>query len=153
MVLRIYRIAHRLDSLGVPFFPWLLYAFNRVVFSAVIPPSTKIGKGVLLGYQGLGIIIHRRAIIGDNVLIGAEVTIGNRSNHKEVPIIEHNVMIGNGAKILGAVRVGHHAQIGANAVVLHDVPSHAVAVGVPARIITKNPSTSDTMLDAPKCSP
>jgi len=91
---------------------------------------------VLLGYQGLCIVIHRRAIIGDDVVVGAGVTIGGRSEHFEVPVIGNNVVIGNGAKILGPVKIGHHAQIGANAVVLKDVPAYGVAVGVPARIIS-----------------
>lgn len=115
--------------------PWLLYVVNRIIFSAVIPYETKIGKKVLLGYQGLGIVIHRDAIIGDGVEIGTCVSIGGRSNHQIVPRIGDYVIIGSGAKIIGPVSVGHHAQIGANAVVISDVPAYGVAVGVPAKIV------------------
>lgn len=118
--------------------PWLLYVLNRIVFATVIPYKTKIGKDVLLGYQGLGIVIHKDAIIGDGVQIGTCVSIGGRSNHRIVPRIEANVIIGSGAKIIGPVTVGHHAQIGANAVVISDVPAYGVAVGVPAKTVKIN---------------
>jgi len=143
MPLRVHRLAHWLHRHGVPLLPHLLYIFNRIFFTAVIPPETRIGRNVLLGYQGLGIIIHRRAVIGDDVLIGAGVTIGGRSHHEAVPVIENGVMLGTGAKILGPIRIGAHAQIGANAVVLTDVPAHSVAVGVPARVV-KSASHGDS---------
>jgi serine O-acetyltransferase len=124
-----------LNELGVPLIPWLLYVFNRIVFSTVLPYTAIVGKGVLLGYQGLGIVIHRRAVIGDFVEIGSCVTIGGRAGHQNVPVIEEFVMIGTGAKILGPITIGHHSKIGANAVVLSDVPPYGVAVGIPARVV------------------
>ncbi|MDO9235912.1 MAG: DapH/DapD/GlmU-related protein, partial [Aquabacterium sp.] len=117
--------------------PKLCYVINRIVFSAVVPPEVQLGKGVLLGYKGLGVIIHRRAVIGNNVLVGAHVTIGGRGKYHDVPVIEDNVMIGTGAKILGPVRIGRGARIGANAVVVHDVPAGATAVGIPASILRR----------------
>jgi serine O-acetyltransferase len=119
----------------VPVLPRIIYGLMRVVFSVSVPPSVKIGKGVVLGYSGLGTVIHARAVIGDRVTIGSCVTIGGRSGHHEVPIIEDDVDIGSGAKVLGPIRVGAGAVIGANAVVIHDVPARAVVAGVPARVI------------------
>jgi serine O-acetyltransferase len=122
----------------VPLFPWLLKSFNRIVFSVVLPPSAQLGRNVILSYEGLGTVIHRRAVIGDGVIIGTGVTIGGRSGNSEVPIIGTGTMIGSGAKVLGAVRIGNHASIGANAVVLTDVPDYAVVVGIPAKVVRIN---------------
>lgn len=135
MMQTIWRLSSRLHHWRVPVLPKLCYAFNRIVFSAVVPPGVQMGEGVLLGYKGLGIIIHRRAVIGNNVLVGAHVTIGGRGEFHDVPVIEDDVMIGTGAKILGPVRIGRGARIGANAVVVKDVPPGATATGIPARVL------------------
>jgi serine O-acetyltransferase len=121
----------------IPFLPTLMKGIIRVCFSAVIPPQLEVGRNVLFGYNGLGIVIHPRCVIGDNVIIGQHVTIGGRGG-PEVPIIGNNVLLGAGAKILGNVKIGNNAKIGANAVVLIDVPENATAVGVPAVIVPKN---------------
>lgn len=118
----IWRISNRLHRWRVPVLPKLCYAFNRIVFTTVVTPGVQLGRSVLSGYKGLGIVIHRWAVIGDRVNIGSNVTIGGRGAHYEVPVIEDAVMNGTGAKILGPVRVGKDARISANAVVLHDVP-------------------------------
>lgn len=130
----IHRVAHRLHRIGVPLLPRLCYLFNRVVFSVVLPPSARLGRGVLLGYQGLGVVIHAEAVLGDRVVVSPGVTIGGTGTRLGVPQVEDDVHIGTGAKLLGPIRVGRGARIGANAVVLHDVPPGAVAVGVPARV-------------------
>lgn len=80
-----------------------------------------------------GIVIHPGASIGPNCLIFQQVTIGSRGPG-DVPIIGGHVDIGAGAKILGAIKIGHHSKVGANAVVLCDVPDNSVAVGIPANI-------------------
>lgn len=131
----VYRIAHLLWRLRIPLMPWLLKIVNRVVFAVVLPPSTKVGPGVLFSYQGLGTIVHKNAVIGAGATIGAGVTIGGRSGRDGVPVIGEHAMVGTGAKVLGPIRVGRHASIGANAVVLHDVPDFAVVAGVPAKVI------------------
>ncbi|QKJ68161.1 serine acetyltransferase [Deefgea piscis] len=133
--MKLYRLANFLSRNNIPVLPKLIYYFNRVVFSVVLPASTQIGKNVILGYQGLGIVIHPRVIIGDGVVIGTNVTIGGRSKIYAVPIIGNDTVIGSGAKILGPIKVGHHVDIGANAVVINDVPDYAVVVGVPAKVI------------------
>jgi serine O-acetyltransferase len=135
LLLAIHALAHWLWRHRIPALPRLLTLFNRVVFAAQVPPGTRIGKGTRLNYSGLGTVIHARAVIGARVEIGPGVVIGGRSKIYEVPVIEDDVQIGVAAKILGPVRVGRGAEIGANAVVLHDVPAGAVVVGIPARVL------------------
>jgi serine O-acetyltransferase len=135
MVILIYRCARWLHLRGVPVLPKFLKIVNRIVFGVVLPPSAELGKNVLLSYQGLGTVVHKRARIGDDVVLGTNVTVGGRSGHREVPVLERGVSVGTGAKVLGPVTIGEHATIGANAVVITDIPAYAVAVGVPARVV------------------
>lgn len=115
---------------------WFRFARNR--YGIELPYSAKIGQRVIFEHQH-GIVVHGCAEIGDDCVVRQGVTIGNRYLDRplEAPRIGNRVNIGAGAKILGAVHVGDDAVIGANAVVLCDVPSGAIAVGVPARIIEK----------------
>lgn len=133
MLLAIHSLAHRLWKWHVPLLPQCLALFNRVVFAVQLPAPVRLGRGVQLSYSGLGTVIHPRAVIGNRVVIAPGVVIGGRSKIKEVPVIEDDVEIGVGAKVLGPVRVGRGAVIGANAVVLDDVPPGVVVVGIPAR--------------------
>ncbi|MCC6305543.1 MAG: serine acetyltransferase [Rhodobacteraceae bacterium] len=113
---------------------WLLqHRFWTVVTQAKIHPGTRIGGGLLIPHPN-GIVIHPEAEIGPNCLIFQQVTIGV-GTLPGLPRIGGHVDIGAGARILGGVTVGSHARIGANAVVIEDVPSGAIAVGVPARIL------------------
>jgi serine O-acetyltransferase len=134
-MLKIFRLSHLLWKHRVPFLPWLLRAVNRIIFSVVLPPSVKMGKNVILSYGGLGTVIHRNTVIGDDVVIASGVTIGGRSGDEAVPVIGTGAFIGSGAKIIGNVKIGKYASIGANAVVLKDIPDYAVAVGVPAKVV------------------
>jgi serine O-acetyltransferase len=114
---------------------WLVlrHRFWSAVTGADIPLNCKIGGGLLIPHPN-GIVIHPQAEIGVNCLIFQQVTIGSRGQH-DVPAIAGHVDIGAGAKILGPIRIGAHAQIGANAVVIQDVPDKSIAIGVPARNI------------------
>ncbi|UCV05489.1 serine O-acetyltransferase [Dechloromonas denitrificans] len=102
-----------------------------------IPYPTKIGSGFYIGHFG-GIVVNEAAEIGRNCNISHGVTIGqlNRGERKGTPKIGDEVYIGPGAKIIGAIRIGNGCAIGANAVVTKDLPDKAVAVGIPARIIS-----------------
>ena len=111
----------------------LRYRFWSVVTGAEIDLLAQLGGGLLLPHPN-GIVIHPRARIGVNCLIHQQVTIGAQGA-EGVPVIEGHVNIYSGAKILGAVRVGAHATIGANSVVFADVPDGATVIGVPARRI------------------
>lgn len=110
----------------------LRHRFWTVVTGADIPINTKIGGGLLMPHPN-GIVIHPGASIGPNCLIFQQVTIGSRGT-AGVPVIGGHVDIGAGAKILGGVRIGHHSRVGANSVVMCDVPDNSVAVGIPACI-------------------
>lgn len=138
MVVNIYRLANFLWRKKVPLLPWVLKTVNRVVFGVVIPPSSSIGEDVLFSYEGLGTIVHSRAIIGNGVIISSGVVIGGRSGSEGVPTIGDGVYIGAGAKVLGDIKVGAYASIGANAVVLNDVPEYAVVVGIPGKVVKFN---------------
>ena len=138
MVLRLHSISHWLWCRGVPLIPRVLYGVIRIVFAVSLPPSVRIGRDVVLGYSGLGTVVHARCVIGDRVIVGSGVTIGGRSGLYDVPIIEDDVDIGTGAKILGPIRVGRGAVIGANAVVIRDVPPFAIVAGIPAKVLRIN---------------
>lgn len=101
----------------------------------VIPYQAEIGEGTILGYQALGIVIHKRCVIGKNCYISQNVTMGGTSEIYEVPVLGDNVTVGAGANIIGPVHVGNNAVIGAGAVVVSDIPDNAVAVGVPAKVV------------------
>lgn len=112
----------------------LRHRFWSVVTGADIPLKCQIGGGLLMPHPN-GIVIHPDAIIGPNCLLFQQVTIG--LNKGGVPAIGGHVDIGAGAKILGPISVGDHAVVGANAVVLCNVPARATAVGVPATVLGK----------------
>lgn len=109
------------------------HRFWSVITGAEIELGTCIGGGLLLPHPN-GIVIHPGAVIGANCLIFQQVTIGG-SDDAALPVIGGHVDIGAGARILGPVSVGDHAVIGANAVVIRNIPANRVAVGVPARLI------------------
>ena len=111
----------------------LRYRFWTAVTGADIPLNCKIAGGLLMPHPN-GIVIHPDAEIGPNCLIFQQVTLGE-GRRPGLPRIGAHVDIGAGAKLLGGIVVGDHARIGANAVVLDDVPAGASAVGIPARVI------------------
>jgi serine O-acetyltransferase len=114
---------------------FVLNKFIEIITGISIPASVHIGPGLYIGHYG-GIIIHPNTTIGSNFSIGQGVTIGTQGlGKKGVPIIGDNVYIGVGAKVLGQISIGNNVRIGANAVVIKDVPDNAVAVGVPAKVV------------------
>ena len=141
-IMVLYRLAHALHGASVPVLPRVLCAINRIVFGVVLPASARVGRDVLFGYQGLGVVVHADAVIGDRVVLATGVTIGGTGTQHGVPVIEDDVYIGSGAKLLGPIRIGRGAKIGANAVVLCDVPAGCVAVGIPARVIPGVPGVA-----------
>ncbi|MDC0083068.1 hypothetical protein OAI64_02495 [Schleiferiaceae bacterium] len=108
------------------------------MFGCYLPYQLKLGSNFILGYGGLGVVIHDRAIIGDDCHIDQNVTVGGTSKKKGVPIFGSHVYVGAGAKILGPITIGDNVVIGANAVVVSDVPSGSLVVGIPGRVIKSN---------------
>lgn len=113
------------------------YLFRRVrnIYGIELPYTARVGRRVVIEHQS-GIVIHGHTEIGDDCVIRQNVTLGNRRLDRpfDAPRLGNRVVVGAGAKVLGAVRIGDGAQIGANAVVCDDIPAEAVAVGIPARV-------------------
>ena len=108
--------------------------FWSTVTQSEVHLTQNIGGGLRLPHP-TGIILHQDAVLGPNCQLFHQVTLGLVEGREGVPVLGGHVDIGAGARILGPVRIGDHARVGANAVVLCDVPAGATAVGVPARII------------------
>lgn len=132
-VLIFYRIANRLYRFKVFFLARLISQLGRFFTGIEIHPGAKIGKGLFIDH-GMGVVIGETAEIGDNVTIYHGVTLGGtgKEKGKRHPTVGNNVIIGCGAKVLGPINIGDGAKIGANAVVLKDVPQGKTAVGIPA---------------------
>lgn len=139
----LYRVGNYFHRRKVPLLPKIYDAAIRVFHNCAIYSSTEIGKGTIFGYGGIGVVVHKRAVIGRNCTIGSGVTIGGKSHSVNVPVIGDNVYIATGAKILGDIRVGSNSVVGANAVVVKDVPENCVVAGIPAKVIKENISPED----------
>ena len=136
-----YLKTHPLFRLGVYHLAsWRLERLT-IRYGISIPVSTRIGHGLYIGHFG-GIFIHGDVVIGRNCNLSQGVTIGqtNRGPKQGTPVIGDHVYIGPGAKVIGGIRVGSHAAIGANCVVTHDVPEKGVVVGVPGRVVSTDGS-------------
>src|SRR5256885_7057449 len=141
------RVAHALDDLGIPFVPHALANFSRVVTGVEIHPSADIGCGLFIDH-GAGVVIGETAEIGDNVTLYQGVTLGGTgfARGKRHPTVEADVVVGSGAKLLGPIRVGHGSKVGANSVVIHDVPPNSTVVGNPGhpvKVSGKKPEGPD----------
>ncbi len=130
-----YRLAHALWHRHWPLLPHLIAGLARLFTGVEIHPAAQIGRRFFIDH-GMGVVIGETAEVGDDVMLYHGVTLGGRSMEhvKRHPTVGNRVTIGAGARVLGPVLVGDDTQIGANAVVVKDVPSGAVAVGVPAEL-------------------
>lgn len=142
-VVGIYRMSHWLWIHGFKFLARFLSYIGRVLTGAEIHPGATIGKRLFIDH-GFGVVIGETSTVGDDVTIYHGVTLGGVApiNEKKGalrhPQIGNNVIIGAGAKLLGAIHIGDHARIGSNAVVLNSVEAFSVAAGIPARPLNKN---------------
>ncbi len=131
-----HRVAHRLHGWGFPLLPRLLSQFSRFVTGIEIHPGATIGRRFFIDH-GMGVVIGETAVVGDDVLLYHQVTLGGtgKDSGKRHPTLDDGVVVGAGAKILGNIHVGAQARIGAGSVVLRDVPPNATVVGIPGRVV------------------
>ena len=139
----LHRIAHRMWQAGVPFVPRLLSQISRFITGIEIHPGARIGSSLFIDH-GMGVVIGETTIVGERVILYQGVTLGGtgKQSGKRHPTLGNDVVVGVGAKVLGAITVGDGARVGAGAVVVKDVPPYSTAIGVPARVVlTRDPIT------------
>ena len=143
-----YRISNSLYKRGLRFIPRFISGIGQFLTTIDIHPAATIGCRVFIDH-GVGVVIGETAIIGDDVVIYQQVTLGgvSTSHGKRHPTVENNVVVGAGAKVLGNITLGEGSKVGANSVVVKDVPPFATAVGIPARIITCGSNSNELRHD------
>ncbi len=150
-----HRIAHWLYTKGLRFLPRFISAIGLFLTTIDIHPAAKIGRRVFIDH-GTGVVIGETAIIGNDVIIYQQVTLGgvSTSKGKRHPTLGDGVVIGAGAKILGNITIGDNSKVGANSVVVKNVPSDSTAIGIPARVLKrgfdKTPLSHDKIPDVNK---
>jgi serine O-acetyltransferase len=142
-----HRISHAMHESGVPIAPRFLANVTKVVTGVEIHPAAKIGRALFIDH-GAGVVIGETSEIGDDVTLYQGVTLGGTGfkRGKRHPTVGSDVVVGSGAKLLGPIKVGERVKIGANSVVIHDVPDNATVVGNPGhpvRVDGKRPSGPD----------
>jgi serine O-acetyltransferase len=145
----IHRVAHALWRQGWLLSARLLSQFARWMTGIEIHPGAQLGRRLLIDH-GMGVVIGETAVVGDNVTLYQNVTLGGVSLNpgKRHPTLEDDVVIGAGAAVLGPFTVGRGARIGSNAVVLREVPAGATMVGVPARQVGPQPAATERCFPA-----
>jgi serine O-acetyltransferase len=137
--LTLHRLSHRLWQRRWPLLPLtarLLSQLGRWLTGIEIHPGARIGHGVFIDH-GMGVVIGETTVIGDQCLLYQGVTLGGtgKAHGKRHPTLEPNVVVGAGAKVLGAIQVGANTRIGAGSVVLRDVEPNSTVVGIPGRVV------------------
>ena len=142
-----HRVAHAMHEHGVPMAPRLLANATRVTTGVEIHPAAEIGDSLFIDH-GAGVVVGETAKIGRNVTLYQGVTLGGTgfARGKRHPTVGDDVVVGSGAKLLGPIEVGDRAKVGANSVVVHDVPADSTVVGNPGhpvRVDGKRPEGPD----------
>jgi len=132
----LHRVAHRLYRAGWFTTARMLSQLSRTLTGIEIHPGARIGRRFFIDH-GMGVVIGETSEIGDDVLLYQGVTLGGtgKDSGKRHPTIGDGVVIGTGATILGDIRIGDHAKVGAGSVVVRPVPDHSTVVGVPGRVV------------------
>jgi serine acetyltransferase len=122
----------------------MMFRHVRNHYGIELPYEVKLGRRVRFDHQG-GVVIHGNSVIGDDCVIRQGVTLGNRrpEEHDLAPTLGQGVSVGAGAKLLGPIKIGDNAIVGANAVVLIDVPAGRTVVGIPGRLIQEKPKVEN----------
>jgi serine O-acetyltransferase len=132
LILRLHRLSSSLQRARMGALSRAVDGISRIVFAATLPGRARIGERVFFHHSGLGVVVNALSVIEDDCEIGVHVVLGGRAPDVGAPHLERGVIVHAGARIIGPLRIGAGAVVGANAVVLDDVPSGALAVGVPA---------------------
>jgi len=133
----LHRIARFLWLCWIPFIPRLISQISRFLTGIEIHPGARIGKCFFIDH-GMGTVIGETTEIGDYVTLFQQVTLGGtgKEKGKRHPTLRDHVVVAAGAKVLGNIEIGDHSKVGANAVVVKNVPPHSTVVGVPGRVVT-----------------
>jgi serine O-acetyltransferase len=133
-----YRLAHPLYKRGLRFLPRFISAVGLFLTTIDIHPAAVLGRRVFIDH-GVGVVIGETAVIGNDVIIYQQVTLGgvSTSKGKRHPTLGDNVVIGAGSKVLGNIHIGENSKVGANSVVVKDVPADSTAIGIPARVLKR----------------
>jgi len=144
--LLLHRVSHRVDAAGWRLVARVMSHIGRMLTGVEIHPRAQIGRDFFIDH-GMGVVIGETTIIGNGCHLTQGVTLGGTSTRREKrhPTLEDNVMIGAGAKIIGAVTIGEGARIGAGSVVVSSVPAGATVVGVPGHIIAYTNRSNETV--------
>ncbi|MGK0247671.1 MAG: serine O-acetyltransferase [Oleispira sp.] len=141
--MKLYRIGNYFHRHNIPIIPTLINGLIRLIHNSAVYSETRIGKGTFFGYGGIAVVVHKGAVIGEDCMIGSNVTIGGKSKRAGLPVIGDRVYISTGARILGDIVIGSDSVIGANAVVIKNVPPNSIVAGVPAKIIKSGIDSKD----------
>ncbi|MCX5680872.1 MAG: serine O-acetyltransferase [Candidatus Omnitrophica bacterium] len=143
-----YRLSHFLWKRNFPFFARLVSQTARFFTGIEIHPGAKVGRGLFIDH-GMGVVVGETTIIGDNVTLFQGVTLGGtgKETGKRHPTLGDNIVVGAGAKVLGNINVESNSYIGANAVVIHDVPPNTTVVGVPGHVTKQDGKKMDRAMD------
>ncbi len=149
-----HRISHTLWNYKIPLLPRVLSQFTRLFTGIEIHPGAQIGRGVFIDH-GMGVVIGETTQIGNRCLLYQGVTLGGtgKDHGKRHPTLEENVVVGAGAKVLGAITVGTNTRIGAGSVVVRNVEADSTVVGIPGRVVHQsgvkvNPLAHSALPDA-----
>jgi len=152
--LMLHRISHKLWRTGFPLLPRLLSQLTRSLTGIDIHPGARIGHGVFIDH-GMGVVIGETSEVGNRCLLYQGVTLGGtgKEHGKRHPTLAENVVVGAGAKVLGAIQVGANTRIGAGSVVVRDVEADSTVVGIPGRVVHQsgvriNPLAHSALPDA-----
>ena len=146
--LTVHRLAHAMYRARIPLLPRYIASLSRSWTGIEIDPGATIGSGVFIDH-GMGVVIGETSEIGDGCTIYQGVTLGGTSlqRTKRHPTLGRNVTVGAGAAVIGAITVGDGAKVGANSVVVKDVPPNATVVGIPARVVLQDGKPVGGVLD------